>query len=152
MTVRVIIQQEQFNPSDLLREFQNECEDIGAICQFTGLVRSEAEAVSKLTLEHYPGFTHSEILKIAENSARSFGLKSLLIIHRYGPMQPDEAIVQVIASSTHRRASFEAVDHIMDYLKTDAPFWKLEEGPDGTKWIEPRDEDRLSRQKWEQQA
>lgn len=123
----------------------------GAIVSFTGLVRPENDgaAVTELALEHYPGFTERAIEEIAGDARWRFGLIDLAIVHRHGAMAPGETVVFVAAAAAHRRAAFEAVDYVMDRLKTEAPFWKREDGPDGARWIEARAGDLESRGRWE---
>lgn len=120
----------------------------GATASFVGLVRGGDEIVA-LELEHYPGFTEAEIARIEAAARERFDLIDTRIVHRYGAMKPDEAIVLVAASSKHRRDALQAVDFLMDYLKTDAPFWKREIRADGATWIEPRADDRDARAAWE---
>lgn len=121
--------------------------DAGALVSFTGICRAETEghAVRSLELQQYEGFTLQEITRIAADVAARFSCPDLLVIHRVGKVMPGEAIVLVAALSVHRAAAFEAVKVMMDYLKTDAPLWKKETGPDGVRWIEARAEDHARR-------
>ena len=130
-----------FNPEAELAAFGAERGGVGALASFVGYCRNEDGAVSSLYLQHYPGFTEREIDRLANEIAARFQVKDILVIHRVGDIPPGEAIVLVAALSSHRNAAFEAVRVMMDYLKTDAPLWKKESGPDGTRWIEPRAED-----------
>lgn len=120
----------------------------GAVASFVGLVRG-GDGIAALELEHYPGFTEAEIARIEAAARARFDLIDTRIVHRYGAMKPGEPIVLVAASSKHRRDALQAVDFLMDYLKTDAPFWKREIGADGAQWIEPRADDRIARAAWE---
>lgn len=117
--------------------------EMGALASFVGLCRDrhDGRVVDELFLDQYPGFTRAEIQRICEEIARRFGCPDILVIHRVGRITPGEAIVLVAALSQHRNNAFEAVRVLMDYLKTDAPLWKREAGPDGLRWIEPRAED-----------
>jgi molybdopterin synthase catalytic subunit len=108
--------------------------------------RSTRGAVTQLELEHYPGFTEAEISRLATATGKKHDVKDLLVIHRAGAIAAGEPIVLVAAMSAHRSATFAAVEELMDYLKTDAPFWKRETGPDGAHWIEPTAEDRIRRE------
>jgi molybdopterin synthase catalytic subunit len=122
--------------------------DMGAMVRFVGLCRAHTDgrAVAELFLDHLPGFTEREIGRIAADVSRRCRCPDLLVVHRVGKVLPGEPIVLVAALSEHRAQAFEAVRLLMDYLKTDAPFWKKEVGPDGTvRWIEPRDSDRAAR-------
>ncbi len=120
----------------------------GAIVTFTGLVRGEGDAVEGLELRHHPTFTVKEIERLTARVAERWSLSALHVVHRVGVMAPGEAIVFVGAASAHRRDAFEAADCLMDDLKTRAPFWKREHGPDGARWIEPRAEDYADADRW----
>ena len=143
------VHEEIFDPGAELDRFTRAQSDAGTIVSFLGVVRSEAQAVTRLELQHYPGFTEREIAKIAADAQRSFAIAEPLIIHRFGTLLPGEPIVLVAAASRHRREAFNAADYLMDRLKTEAPFWKREIGPDGARWIEARSEDHHDRNRWE---
>jgi molybdopterin synthase catalytic subunit len=119
------------------------------VVSFTGIARAGAGAVTRLELEAYPGFTVTEIERIAAAARTRFSLQDLLIVHRVGDIAPGEAIVFVATAAAHRREAFEAADHLMDYLKSRAPFWKKEHGPDGARWIEPTERDRSDAARWD---
>jgi molybdopterin synthase catalytic subunit len=140
-----------FDPFDsgaVLTEFCRDRSETGAVATFTGLARAEQGATTVLELEAYPGFTEAEIGKIAEQARARFGLHDFAILHRVGKIGPGEPIVFVATAAGHRRAAFEACDFLMDYLKSKAPFWKKEHGPDGERWIEPTAQDHADRQRW----
>lgn len=125
--------------------------DVGALVTFTGLCRDEAGRLDALELEHYPGMAERAIGRIAEEAVARFSLLGLTVIHRYGRMAPGEAIVLVAAAASHRQASFDAASFVMDFLKTDAPFWKKEHlagGGDGG-WVDARDVDDAARARWQ---
>ncbi|MEX0644412.1 MAG: molybdenum cofactor biosynthesis protein MoaE [Parvularculaceae bacterium] len=130
------------------RAFANENRGSGAIVTFTGQVRDDGAAVEALSLEHYPGFTESRIEEIAKEADGRWRLDGLLIVHRVGKLSPSEPIVFVAAASGHRRDAFEAVDFVMDYLKSAAPFWKKEISGGKERWIEPRAEDHTDLARW----
>lgn len=138
-----------FDPGGLLADFCKDRRETGAVATFVGLARAEAGQTEILELEAYPGFTEAEIGKIVEDGARRFDLQDILIVHRTGRIGPGEPIVFVAAASRHRRAAFEACDFLMDYLKSRAPFWKKTHGPDGARWIEPREQDHADIARWE---
>ncbi len=138
-----------FEPGALLTAFSRGRAETGAIATFTGLARAERGATTTLELEAYPGFTEAAIGKIAGEAKTRFALDDFQIVHRVGAIAPGEAIVFVATAATHRRAAFEACDFLMDYLKSRAPFWKKETGPDGSRWIEPRDQDHADIARWE---
>jgi molybdopterin synthase catalytic subunit len=138
-----------FDPGACLGGFCRDRAEVGAVATFTGLARAEAGQTSILELEAYPGFTEARIGEIAETARARFGLDDLMILHRVGAIAPGEPIVFVATAARHRRAAFEACDFLMDYLKSRAPFWKKELGPDGARWIEPRDQDHADIARWE---
>jgi molybdopterin synthase catalytic subunit len=145
----ISLSEQPFDPGALLSGFCQGRAEVGAVASFTGLARAEGGAANILELEAYPGFTEAEIGKIAETARERFGLIDLMIRHRVGRIAPGEPIVFVATASTHRRQAFEACDFLMDYLKSRAPFWKKEHGPDGARWIEPRAQDHADVARWE---
>jgi molybdopterin synthase catalytic subunit len=100
-------------------------------------------------LEAYPGFTDTAIAGFADDAKARFGLQDYAVVHRIGRIAPGEAVVFVATAAAHRRAAFEACDLLMDYLKSRAPFWKKEHGPDGGRWIEPTARDRTDAKRWD---
>jgi molybdopterin synthase catalytic subunit len=145
----ITLSDQPFAPGELLAGFCRGRAEVGGIASFTGIARAEEGATSILELEAYPGFTESEIRRIAEEARTRFGIVDYLIRHRIGRIAPGEAIVFVAAAGRHRREAFEACDYLMDYLKSRAPFWKKEHGPAGERWIEPRPEDHADIARWE---
>ena len=146
MTVRLTF--DPFDPGALLSEFCKGRSEVGAVATFTGLARAEAGSTTILELEAYPGFTEAQIGRIADQARARFTLADLLILHRVGKIAPGEPVVFVATAARHRRAAFEACDFLMDYLKSKAPFWKKEHGPDGERWIEPTAQDHADRERW----
>ena len=144
------VQAEPFDPGAELAAFVATVADAGAVASFVGLVRSESagESVSGLELEYYPALTGRAVAAIGEDARARFELAGLVIVHRHGAMAPGEPIVFVAAAAAHRRAAFDAVDYVMDRLKTEAPFWKREQRGDGAHWLEARDTDREARARW----
>ena len=138
-----------FDPGALLSAFCQDRAEVGAVATFTGLARAEAGSTRTLELEAYPGFTEAAIGKIAEAASARFELADFAILHRVGKIAPGEPIVFVATAARHRRAAFEACDYLMDYLKSRAPFWKKEHGPDGARWVEPRDQDHADAARWD---
>jgi len=147
MSVR--LQSDLFEPGALLTAFSAGRGETGAVVSFTGLTRAEQGQTTTLELEAYAGFTDGEITRIGEAAAARWGLQDWLVVHRVGQIAPGEAVVFVATASAHRREAFEACDHLMDYLKSRAPFWKKQHGPDGARWIEPTDRDRTDAERWE---
>ena len=122
----------------------------GAIVTFTGTVRDLADGgLQAMTLEHYPGMTESEIEAIVATAQARWPLTAVSVIHRVGRLQPLDNIVFVGCASAHRGAAFDAANFIMDYLKTNAPFWKKEDGPGGSKWVDARDSDTAALARWQ---
>ena len=140
---------EPFEPGAELTAFCADRRETGAVASFVGIARGEKGQATALELQAYPGFTEVEIGRMAQKAAERFGLDDVLVIHRHGAIAPGEPIVMVATASAHRREAFEACDFLMDYLKSRAPFWKKEHGPQGARWVEPtaRDLDDLAR--WE---
>jgi molybdopterin synthase catalytic subunit len=145
----VRLQTGPFDPGALLTAFCADRRQTGAVVSFSGLARGEAGAVTALELEAYPGFTEMEIGRIASAAKARFALHDVIIVHRIGRIAPGEVIVFVATAASHRRAAFEAADHLMDYLKTKAPFWKKEHGPHGALWIEPTEQDQADLARWD---
>lgn len=125
---------------------------VGAVVAFIGLVRdlNLADDVVALELEHYPGMTEKSLMRIAEQAAQRWSLQAARIVHRVGKMYPGDQIVMVLTASAHRGDAYEANQFMMDYLKTEAPFWKKEWTPEGPRWIEARDSDDHAAAKWKQ--
>jgi molybdopterin synthase catalytic subunit len=124
--------------------------DIGAVVSFSGICRGseDGEPIAALTLEHYPGMAEEEIKRHADGAMSRWTLTGLTVIHRVGRIAPGENIVLVLAASQHRQAAFQAAEFLMDYLKTNAPFWKREESARGSSWIEARDHDDAATARW----
>lgn len=138
-----------FDPAAELARFA--AQGAGAIVSFTGLARDttrDGEPVSSLFLDHHPSLTQVSLEDAASDAVARFDLLSVLVLHRSGQIAPGEPIVFVAAAAAHRRAAFDAVDYLMDRLKTDAFFWKREDGPAGSIWIEPTEQDRAARARW----
>ena len=149
----ITVQREVFDTGAEIRKMTADRTDIGAVVSFTGLVRDfkEGKEVQALTLEHYPGMTEKQLAKIEDEANRRWRLQGSLIIHRYGRMEVSEPIVLVVTASAHRGDAFAAAEFLMDWLKTQAPFWKLEEDPDGsTDWVSERKSDLEAANKWQQ--
>ena len=127
--------------------------DIGAIVTFTGAVRGDesGRALASLTLEHYPGMTEAELVRVETEAHARWPLAASLIVHRVGELTPGEGIVLVITASAHRQAAFEAASFLMDYLKTRAPFWKKVTYGDGSStWVDAKDSDEAAAARWHQ--
>lgn len=136
-----------FDPEAELARFRAGAAGAGAIASFTGVVREECEA---LTLERHPALSEKMLAAFAAETRARFALLDLLILHRIGRMAPTEPIVLVAAAAAHRKAALAAVDWAMDWLKSQAPFWKLEEAAGQRRWIEPRPEDYAALAAWQE--
>jgi molybdopterin synthase catalytic subunit len=148
MAVRV--SPDPFDPGAETNAFLAAGQGAGAAVTFTGVVRSRPDdPITALTLECYPELAVNQLTAIIDQATARFGLLAATIIHRYGTLGPGEPIVQVMTLSPHREAAFKGAEFLMDYLKTDAPFWKQEAGPSGTHWVEAKAEDHVARARWE---
>lgn len=143
----ILLEPQSFDPYAHLAAFSREAGGAGAIASFIGIVRCEG-GVRALFLDHFPGVTERAIRDAAAEAERRWPLLGLRIAHRIGETPVGEPVVLVATAAAHRRAAFEACDFLMDYLKTDAPFWKKEISGAGEVWIEPRAEDYADRARW----
>ena len=150
------VQREDFDLGAELAALTQGRHDIGGLCSFVGLVRDmapidgETTGISAMTLEHYPGMTEKMLARIEAEAQERWPLSASLIIHRYGRMEPGEQIVLVAAASAHREAAFEACHFLIDWLKTKAPFWKVESTDDGREaWVAARDSDDDAAARWQ---
>lgn len=148
MTVRV--QTADFDLGAEINQLRHTRKDIGAVVSFVGLVRdlNDGDTVSQLTLEHYPGMTEKSLAAIIEQAKVRWRIIDALIVHRVGTLQPSDQIVLVIVTSAHRGDAFSACEFMMDYLKTEAPFWKKEANSTGEHWVEAKLSDDAARERW----
>jgi molybdopterin synthase catalytic subunit len=149
MTVRV--QKEDFDVSAELAALRGSNPRVGAIASFIGLARdlNEGRQVLGMTLEHYPGMTERALEAIVEQARQRWNIIDALIVHRIGAIAPLDQIVLVAVASLHRQDAFDACRFLIDYLKTDAPFWKKEQTPQGSEWVEVRASDEQARTAWQ---
>lgn len=150
MRLSVSIQTEDFEVSHELAQLRLNDPRIGAVCSFVGTVRerNEGSDVSSMELEHYPGMTEKSITAMMEETAKRFDIFGSRVIHRIGLLQPQDQIVLVAVTSAHRGMSFQACEFLMDYLKTQAPFWKKEVTPEGARWVDARVSDDKALARW----
>ena len=148
MTVRV--QREDFDLGAELAALTHGKTGIGGLASFVGLVRDVAGSarIEAMTLEHYPGMTEKQLAEIEAEAQRRWPLDAVLIVHRYGRLLPGEQIVLVATASAHRHTAFESCHFLIDWLKTKAPFWKLEETPSGPRWVDAHASDDAAAQRW----
>ena len=144
------VQREDFDIGAELAQLTDGNTKVGGLASFVGLVRDLANqsAVSTMTLEHYPGMTEKRLAEIEAEARARWPLESVLIIHRYGRLEPGDRIVLVATTSSHRQAALESCALLIDWLKTKAPFWKLEEGSKGAAWVEAKESDERATEKW----
>jgi molybdopterin synthase catalytic subunit len=150
VTATIRIQEADFDVAQEIAALTKGRTDIGAVVSFSGICRGseDGEPIAALTLEHYPGMAEAEIGRHADEALSRWPLQGLTIVHRFGRIAPGENIVLVVTASPHRQAAFEAAEFLMDYLKTNAPFWKREESEQGTSWVEARDHDDAAAARW----
>jgi molybdopterin synthase catalytic subunit len=148
LTIR--IQSEPFDVAAEIAALSRLDEDVGAVTSFTGFCRSEGGRLAALELEHYPGMADEEIASVVTEASTRWTLYGATVIHRHGKMVPGDGIVLVVTASSHRTASFDAANFIMDYLKTRAPFWKKEHRADGTSgdWVDAKSVDDALAERW----
>jgi molybdopterin synthase catalytic subunit len=148
--VPVRIQTKDFDASAEIAALRRDNPKIGAVASFIGVCRdvNDGEAVTKMTLEHYPGMTEKALEKIVAEAKARWDLMEVLVVHRVGELKPSDQIVLVVVTGAHRGEAFAACEFIMDYLKTRAPFWKKEETPQGARWVEARSSDDEAAGRW----
>jgi molybdopterin synthase catalytic subunit len=146
----VAIQHEDFDVSAEVAALRAHDKRVGAVCVFVGTVRdrNDGEAVSAMELEHYPGMTEKAIEAMVAQARKRFDILGVKVIHRVGLLQPQDQIVMVAVTSAHRGQSFQACEFLMDYLKTQAPFWKKESTPQGERWVDARVADDAALARW----
>jgi molybdopterin synthase catalytic subunit len=145
------VQQEDFDIGAEIERLKAGRSNIGAVVAFLGTVRDRAgnRAIEEMTLEHYPGMTERELERIEAEACARWPLAACVILHRYGRLRPSDNIVLVLTASEHREAAFAAAEFLMDYLKTSAPFWKCESGPEGSHWVEADARDEAATARWD---
>ena len=147
---RVSIQAEDFDLSAEVARLRASEKGVGAVCTFVGTVRdrNDGQSVSTMELEHYPGMTEKAIEQMIDEAFKRFDILGARVIHRVGLLQPLDQIVLVAVTSAHRGESFQACEFLMDYLKTQAPFWKKEQTPEGARWVDARVSDDAALARW----
>ena len=150
MHFTVSIQTEDFDLSAEVAQLRRDDTGVGAVCAFVGTVRdrNDGSDVASLALEHYPGMTEKSIQAMLTQARERFDIRAARVIHRVGLMQPQDQIVLVAVTSAHRGESFHACEFLMDYLKTQAPFWKKEVTPQGERWVDARVSDDHALARW----
>jgi molybdopterin synthase catalytic subunit len=141
--MKISVQKEDFELGLEVQSLSKRSQSIGAVASFVGLVRDVP-----MTLEHYQGMTERAIAKIVEEASGRWQVMDCTVIHRYGALKPNDRIVMVAVASAHRGDAFAACEFIMDYLKTQAPFWKKEETREGARWVEAKASDDQAAERW----
>lgn len=147
---RVSVQTEDFDLAAEVARLREGDGGVGAVAAFVGTVRDRADgsALDALELEHYPGMTEASIEAMIDEATRRFGVRHARVVHRVGRLGPMAQIVLVAVAAAHRGEAFQACEFLMDYLKTHAPFWKKESGPDGARWVDARSSDDAALARW----
>ena len=146
---KIIVQTKDFDLASEVELIKSTNSSIGAVVSFIGTVRDlTSESLISLTLEHYPGMTEKSLRSIADKARKKWEIESVTIIHRVGTLGIGDQIVLVITSSKHRQAAFDSCNYIMDFLKTDAPFWKKEVSDKEEKWVGKRESDEEQKKRW----
>ena len=149
MMDKIVVQTEDFDLTSEVELIKSTNSSIGAVVSFIGTVRDlTSESLISLTLEHYPGMTEKSLRSIADKARKKWEIESVTIIHRVGTLGVGDQIVLVITSSKHRQAAFDSCNYIMDFLKTDAPFWKKEVSDKVEKWVCKRESDEEQKKRW----
>ena len=147
--MHVSVQSEFFDFSAEIKNFSETLGNIGALVTFTGIVRGQkSNTLDYMFIEHYPGMTETQIKLIVEDAFKRWKICDVLVIHRYGKLEPGEPIMMVATAAEHRREAFEAAEYLMDYLKSRAPFWKKEVLNGEESWVEATSEDEASLSRW----
>ena len=150
MLERVSIQTEDFDLGFEVEKLRSSDTRVGAVCSFIGTVRDRNDGLSvrSMELEHYPGMTEKAIEAMIDEALKRFNIFAARVVHRVGLLQPLDQVVMVAVTSAHRGESFKACEFLMDYLKTQAPFWKKEQTPEGARWVDARVTDDAALAKW----
>lgn len=150
MAGRVVIQTADFDAGAEIAALRAGDAAVGAVAAFIGTVRdrNDGQGVSAMELEHYPGMTERAIESMIDEAMTRFDLRAARVIHRVGPLRPTDQIVLVAVTSAHRGAAFQGCEFLMDYLKTQAPFWKKETTPEGSRWVDARSSDDAALARW----
>ena len=145
------IQESDFDVSAEILALRKDDPRVGAVVSFLGTVRdmNDGSQVKGMTLEHYPGMTEKALQEILDQAKSRWDIYQTLVIHRVGPLLPEDQIVLVAVTSAHRGEAFAACEFIMDYLKTAAPFWKKEDTPEGSRWVDARVTDETAMARWQ---
>ena len=147
--MKVILQREAFDPGQIINKFQYDLKNVGAVVNFTGIVRNNKELnLKKLHIEHYPEMTRHSLEEVQLSLKKRWDLQDSLIIHRYGDLEINEPIMMVMTAAKHRHEAFNAAEFLMDYLKSRAPFWKKEITNDGSEWVLSTEDDENSLNRW----
>ncbi len=147
---RVVIQEQEFDAGQVIRQLYENCTQVGAVASFVGVCRdvNNGDKVARMRLEHYPGMTEKSIEEIISAAREKWQFQDCVVIHRVGVLEPSDPIVLVAVSSRHRRQAFDTCAFVMDFLKTRAPFWKQEVTDQGERWVAARHSDEQALERW----
>ncbi|MBO6505573.1 MAG: molybdenum cofactor biosynthesis protein MoaE [Kordiimonadaceae bacterium] len=145
----VSVQEDDFDIGEEIQKLRNGRTDVGAVVTFTGTVRDVGGTLQSMTLEHYPGMTEAELERISLEAEQRWPLQGSRVIHRYGTLEPGDNIVLVVTLSKHRHAAFDAAMFLMDFLKSNAPFWKKEQTGETASWVDARETDETALKRWQ---
>lgn len=144
---KIRVSHDDFDVSEEIAALEREGRNAGAVVTFTGVVRSD-DGVTAMQLEHYPEMTEKSLAQIVEKARARWNIEDVVIIHRVGELKAGDRIVLTVVTSAHRREAFEASEFIMDWLKTEAPFWKKEVTAQGGRWVDARESDEIAKNRW----
>ena len=147
---RVVIQEQEFDTGQVIRQMYQNNPQVGAVASFVGVCRevNDGDRVARMRLEHYPGMTEKSIEDIITQARKRWQFQDCVVVHRVGVLEPTDPIVLVVVASQHRRPALDACAFVMDFLKTRAPFWKQELTDQGERWVESKESDEQSAQRW----
>jgi len=146
--MKIAVQSEAFDLGAEVAALYQANPKVGAVASFLGVVRDSGQGISSLSLEHYPGMTEKALKEIVADAGQRWEVLDATVIHRVGTLHPTEPIVLVAVASGHRGDAFAACEFIMDFLKTQAPFWKKEATPEGERWVDARESDERAAERW----
>lgn len=146
-TTKIRVSHEDFDVSEELAAIDRNGDGVGAAVTFTGMVRTDGD-VCAMELEHYPGMTEKSLAEIVDKARARWDISDVVIIHRVGRLEAGDRIVLTVVTSAHRKSAFEASEFIMDWLKTEAPFWKKEMTAEGGRWVDARESDDEAKARW----
>lgn len=147
--MRIVVQRDAFDPGAELAGFSGGAADVGAVVSFSGIVRDAEGTLNAMEIEHYPGMTERALEDHAQTAKARFDLLNVLVIHRFGRLEPGETIMMVATAAAHRQSAFDGAEFLMDFLKSRAPFWKKEHHGDRSEWVDAKNADEAALDRWD---